>query len=38
MITKKPGLVEVKGITKSFGHFRALDSVNLPVRPEPFTR
>ncbi len=36
MITKKPGLVEVKGITKSFGHFRALDSVNLPVRPGTF--
>ena len=33
---KQPRLVEVKSISKSFGNFRALDSVNLTVRPGTF--
>ena len=33
---KQPRLVEVKSISKSFGNFRALDSVNLIVRPGTF--
>jgi simple sugar transport system ATP-binding protein len=36
MSTKEPGLIEVKGISKSFGNFCALDSVNLTVRPGTF--
>jgi general nucleoside transport system ATP-binding protein len=33
---KQPRLVEVNSISKSFGNFRALDSVNLTVRPGTF--
>src|ERR1700733_3390903 len=33
---KQPHLVEVKSISKSFGNFRALDSVNLTVRSGTF--
>ena len=36
MSTKEPALVKVKGISKSFGDFRALDSVELIVRPGTF--
>jgi len=36
MSAKQPRLVEVKSIRKSFGNFRALDSVNLTVRPGTF--
>ena len=36
MSTKEPALVKVKGISKSFGDFRALDSVELTVRPGTF--
>jgi ABC-type uncharacterized transport system ATPase subunit len=36
MSALQPALVEVKGISKSFGHLHALDSVSLTVRPGTF--
>ena len=36
MSVGKPGLVEVRSVSKSFGHVHALDSVNLTVRPGTF--
>jgi general nucleoside transport system ATP-binding protein len=36
MSTNEPGFVEVKGINKLFGNFRALDSVSLNVQPGTF--
>ena len=36
MSVAEPGLVEVRDVSKSFGHVHALNSVNLTVRPGTF--
>ncbi len=36
MSVAEPGLVEVRNVSKSFGHVHALDSVSLTVRPGTF--